>query len=316
MSKEHLFCPRCGTAMEEAQIGGRTRQVCPACGFVLYRNPVPGAGVLVEMDDGLVLIQRGEEPFRGWWALPAGYIEADESVEQAAVRECREETGLEVELVELFGVDSFPEGPVQAGIIIFYRARPVGGTLRAGDDAQDVRVFRADELPEKLAFRTHRNVIARWARSHLPEAQHRVPGVLIRQARLEDEESILDLLRLIPGNAAMDAAQRAAAAQRLRESPALETLVAESEGRVVGFLTLSFMPGLSGLRALIGEMAVAPEQRRRGIGGALVEAAIQRASQRGARNLLVDTARGDESAQEFYRACGFEAGGVAPLRIR
>lgn len=316
MNEANIFCPRCGTAMEKAQVAGRIRHVCTACGFVLYRNPVPGAGVLVEIDGGLVLIQRGEEPFRGWWALPAGYIEADESVEQAAVRECREETGLEVELVELFGVDSFPEGPVESGIIIFYRARPVGGTLQAGDDAQNVGIFRPDEIPEQLAFRTHRDVVARWVRSHLPEAQHRVPGVLIREAHPDDEEALLDLLRLIPGNAAMDEAQRMAAVQRLRESPALEALAAEAESKVVGFLTLSFMPGLTGLRALIGEMAVAPEYRRQGIGGALVEAAIQRANRRGARNLLVDTTRGDESAQEFYHACGFEAGGVAPLRIR
>jgi ribosomal-protein-alanine N-acetyltransferase len=63
-------------------------------------------------------------------------------------------------------------------------------------------------------------------------------------------------------------------------------------------------------------MAVDPTYRRQGIGGSLVEAAIQRASRRGATHLLVDTSRGDAAAQEFYHACGFEAGGVAPLRIR
>ena len=157
--KATTFCPRCGMPMETAEVGGRVREVCPACGFVLYRNPVPGAGVLVEMEGGVVLVRRGQPPFVGWWALPAGYIEADESVEQAAVRECKEETGLDVELLELFGVYSFPEGPVQSGIVIFYRARPVGGELRAGDDAQDVGVFPPDELPDPLAFRTHREVL-------------------------------------------------------------------------------------------------------------------------------------------------------------
>ncbi|MBU0704728.1 MAG: NUDIX domain-containing protein, partial [Chloroflexi bacterium] len=106
------FCPRCGAEMGEAEVAGRVRQVCPACGFVLYHNPVPGVGVLVEVKEGIVLVRRGQPPFVGWWALPAGYIEADESAEQAALRECKEETGLEVELVELFGVYSFPEGPV------------------------------------------------------------------------------------------------------------------------------------------------------------------------------------------------------------
>ncbi|HID89934.1 MAG TPA: GNAT family N-acetyltransferase, partial [Anaerolineae bacterium] len=59
-----------------------------------------------------------------------------------------------------------------------------------------------------------------------------------------------------------------------------------------------------------------PAYRRKGIGASLVEAAIQRAIRRGATHLLVDTSRGDEAAQEFYHACGFEAGGIAPLRLR
>jgi len=316
MGEQEVFCPRCGTEMEEAEVAGRVRHVCPACGFVLYRNPVPGVGVLVEMEEGLVLIRRKEEPFAGWWALPAGYIEADESVEQAAVRECKEETGLDVELLELFGVYSFPEGPVQSGIIIFYRARPVGGELRAGDDAAEVHVFPPDSLPEKLAFRTHREVIARWIRSRSPEFRARVPGVVIREAHPEDEAAVLRLLRLIPGNAGMTPEEERAAAQRFRESPAMDVLVAEMEGKVVGFLALSFMPGLTRLRALIGEMAVDPAYRRQGIGASLVEAAIQQATRRGATHLLVDTSRGDAAAQEFYHACGFEAGGVAPLRIR
>ncbi len=315
--RERVFCPRCGAVMEEAEVAGRIRHVCPACGFVLYRNPVPGVGVLVEMDDGLVLIKRGEEPFKGWWALPAGYIEADESVEEAAVRECKEETGLDVELLELFGVYSFPEGPGASGIIIFYRARPVGGTLQAGDDAQDVGVFPPNRLPEKLAFRTHREVIDRWIRSRLSVRRARLPGVTIREARPEDEKAILRLLRLIPGNQDMLPEEERAAALRFRESPALEVLVAEAEtGEVVGFLALSYMPGLTRLRALIGEMAVDPAYRRKGIGASLVEAAIQQALRRGATHLLVDTSRGDEAAREFYHACGFEAGGIAPLRIR
>jgi 8-oxo-dGTP diphosphatase len=308
--------------METAQVAGRMREICPACGFILYRNPVPGAGVLVEMEtspggaSGVVLIQRGQPPFVGWWALPSGYIEADESVEQAAMRECQEETGLDVELLELFGVYSFPEGPVQSGIVIFYRARPVGGKLRAGDDAQDVGVFPPDALPEKLAFRTHREVLARWARSRSPEFHADLSGVVIREARAEDEARVMELLPLIPSNANMGPAEVQAAAQRFRESLAMDVLVAEVDGQVVGFLALSFIPVLSGLRALADDLAVDPTCRRQGIGMALVEAAIQRADRRGATHLFMDTSRGDAAARDFYHASGFEAGGIAPLRIR
>jgi 8-oxo-dGTP diphosphatase len=307
--------------METTDVAGRVRQMCPACGFVLYQNPVPGAGVLVEMEtgageSGIVLVRRGQPPFEGWWALPAGYIEADESVEQAAVRECKEETGLDVELLELFGVYSFPEGPVQSGIIIFYRALPVGGELRAGDDAQDVGVFPPHALPDKLAFRTHREVLARWVRGRSPEFRTDASSIVIREARAEDEARVLELLPLISSNADMGPAEIKAAAQRFRERLSMDVLVAEVDGEVVGFLALSFIPTLSGLRALVDDLAVDPACRRQGIGMALVEAAIQRADRRGATHLFVDTSRGDATARDFYQASGFEAGGIAPLRIR
>jgi ADP-ribose pyrophosphatase YjhB (NUDIX family)/GNAT superfamily N-acetyltransferase len=302
--------------METAEVAGRVREICPECGFILYRNPVPGVGVLVEIEGRILLVQRGQAPFQGWWALPAGYIEADESVEDAAVRECREETGLEVEPLELFGVYSFPEGPVQSGIIIFFRAQPVGGELRAGDDAQDVESFPPDKLPENLAFRTHREVLERWRKSRSPEFRATVPGTVIRDARPEDEASVLELLPLIPGNEGITDAEKQTAAQRFREGLSLDVLVAEVDGDVVGFLVLAFVPTLSGLRALIDDQAVDPDYRRQGLGAALVEAAMQRASRRGATHLLVDTSRGDRAAQDFYQACGFEAGGIAPLRIR
>ncbi len=315
MESEARFCPRCGTPLGLAEVDGRMRPLCQACGFVLYRNPVPGTGVLVEMDDGIVLVQRGQPPFAGWWALPSGYIEADESAEQAAIRECKEETGLDVELVELFGVYSFPEGPVHSGIIIFYRARPVGGTLRPGDDARDAGVFPPYALPEKLAFRTHREVLARWVRTRT--STHSVEsGAIIRDARPEDEGRVLELLHLIPSNASMGPADLEAAARRFRESLAMDILVAELDGRVVGFIALSFAPVLSGLRALVDDLAVEPAYRRQGIGAALVEAAIQRANRRGVTHLLVDTSRGDAAAQKFYQACGFRVGEITVLRIR
>jgi 8-oxo-dGTP diphosphatase len=314
--------------MEKADIGGRTREVCPACDFILFRNPVPGVGVLVEVasssgrassfgrGNGLVLIQRGQPPFVGRWALPAGFIEEDESVEQAAVRECQEETGLDVELVELFGVYSFPEGPVQSGIIIFYRARPVGGKLRAGDDAQDVAVFSLDDLPKDVAFRTHREVLARWVQRQSLEKPPQPSGLVIRDARPEDEARVLELLPLVPANADLSPDEIQAAAQRFRERLAMDVLVAERDGQVVGFLALSFVSVLSGLRALIDDLAVDPAYQRQGIGAALVEAAVQRADRRGATHLLVDTSRGDPDTRDFYRACGFEDGVVAPLWIR
>ncbi len=244
--------------MGEAHVSGRTRLVCANCGFVLFQNPVPGVGILVETHGGVVLIRRGHAPHKGRWALPSGFIEADESIEDAALRECKEETGLDVELVELFGVDSFPEGPVQSGIIIFYRARPIAGELRPGDDAAEAAVFAPDALAVDIAFRTHRTVLARWAGLHGTVAPFSAPpdgiyplapDLLIRQARSDDEESVLNLLSLIPANEDMNVEDLRAASLRFRESTALEVLVAEHDDQVVGFLVLSFLPTLTGLRA-------------------------------------------------------------------
>ncbi len=159
------FCPRCATPLVEGAVAGRTRQYCPApdCHFVHFRNPLPVAGCLVADPGGIVLIRRAVEPRRGYWALPAGYVEEDETPEEAARRETREECGLEVELHGLLGVYSFFERRGnRSGLGLFYLARPVGGVLVPGDDALDARLFPLDTLPVELAFPSHAQVIAGW----------------------------------------------------------------------------------------------------------------------------------------------------------
>ncbi|MFN2235074.1 MAG: GNAT family N-acetyltransferase [Anaerolineales bacterium] len=320
------YCQRCGHKMSRDLVGGRERPVCPQCGYVLFKNPVPGVGVLVEMDGGVVLIKRGHNPKKDRWALPAGFIEADESIEEAALRECKEETNLDIELIEMFHVDSFPTDPTpESGIIIFYRAKPIGGNLHPGDDAVEARVFVAESLPSDVAFRTHRAALARWAgllgavpafNTPSNESYHLAPDLLIRRSRSDDEDSILNLLRLIPANKDLTESDILAAKLRFRESTTLDILVAEYQSEIVGFLVLSYVSALTGLRAWIDDIAVDPTRRRQGIGQSLVEAAIQRASRRGATHLFMDTSRGSPDAQSFYKACGFEQDGVAPLHIR
>ena len=323
---KQTYCQRCGHQMSSDIIGGRERPVCPQCGYVIFKNPVPGVGVLVEMEGGVVLIKRGHNPKKGRWALPAGFIEADESIEEAAARECKEETNLDIELIEMFHVDSFPNDPTpQSGIIIFYRAKPIGGKLIPGDDAAEARIFAPDALPVDVAFRTHRAALARWAglsgavatfSAPKDEAYLLAPDLLIRRSRSDDEARILRLLKLIPANHDLSEGEIHAARLRFRESTSLDVLVAENQGEIVGFLVLSYVSALTGLRAWIDDIAVDPERRRQGIGQSLVEAAIQRASRRGATHLFMDTSRGSPDAQRFYRACGFEQDGVAPLHIR
>lgn len=125
---------------------------CPNCGTEvhIYRNPFPTVDVIIELPEGIVLVKRGKDP--KLWALPGGFCEYGESLEEAARREAKEETGLEVELLELLYTYSDPDrDPRQHNISTVFVARPVGGELRAGDDAEQVGVFPEGDIPP-LAF--------------------------------------------------------------------------------------------------------------------------------------------------------------------
>jgi ADP-ribose pyrophosphatase YjhB (NUDIX family) len=126
---------------------------CPECDTVLkeFRNPFPTADIIIEHDKGIVLILRKNEPRQ--WAIPGGFCDYGESLEEAAVREAREETSLDVELIEQFHTYSDPQrDPRQHNITTVYIARVVGGTLKAHDDAQEIGVFFEKDLPPQLAF--------------------------------------------------------------------------------------------------------------------------------------------------------------------
>ncbi|MEN8098535.1 MAG: GNAT family N-acetyltransferase, partial [Chloroflexota bacterium] len=196
------------------------------------------------------------------------------------------------------------------------RARMVGGSLQAGDDATDARVFPQDSLPEYIPFRTHRDVIARWLTAQSPPGEAVSPGVQIRPSRQADRDSIIDLLQAIPANRDINAEELQAVRHRLRQKLGYEVLVAELANAVVGYLVLSFVPALSGLRAWIDDIAVNPAFQRQGVGASLVEAAMRLADQRGATHIFVYAGRANVAAREFYRACGFDEEGVARVRIR
>jgi len=157
-----LFCPRCSDALRDFQDEGRLRRRCGGCGFILYQNPASAAAALVVEAGRILLVRRGIEPFKGLWGLPAGYQEYDESPDQTVVRETREETGIEVEVVRLCEVLFTRDDPRKKANLMAYLCRRVGGTLTAGDDAIDARFFDTSELPEDIAFSNNRVLLARW----------------------------------------------------------------------------------------------------------------------------------------------------------
>ncbi len=138
--------------------------MCPECGYVHWRNPGVGAAVLVRDEQGRVLlIRRAEGSTRpGFWAVPAGYVDYGEDVREAARREMREETGLDVEVGDPLFVASNFHDPAKLTVGIWFAGRMIGGTLQAGDDADDAAYFALDELPP-LAFETDRTLLDRLA---------------------------------------------------------------------------------------------------------------------------------------------------------
>jgi ADP-ribose pyrophosphatase YjhB (NUDIX family) len=154
------YCPRCGHALEDRKAFGRARRYCLACDRIVFREHKVAAGVIVEREGRILLVRRRLNPRRGKWSFPAGFVDFDEAPAQAAMRECREETGLEVEIIDL--LDVIAEGGYgNADMVIVYRARTVAGQLRAADDVDRVAFFAPEELPP-LAFRATREAIDRW----------------------------------------------------------------------------------------------------------------------------------------------------------
>ena len=130
-----------------------TEEKCPRCGYVTrrHRNPVPTVDIIIEFQDqGLVLIERANPPHG--WALPGGFVDYGESLEAAAVREAREETGLTVTLLGQFHTYSDPRrDPRQHTITTVYVAQGQGQP-RAADDARHLAIFAPEQLPPVLAF--------------------------------------------------------------------------------------------------------------------------------------------------------------------
>jgi 8-oxo-dGTP diphosphatase len=163
MNRRFTHCPLCATPLERECEGDRMRMKCPACGFVHYQNPSPAAGVLVVEDTRVLLVKRRFDPFRGLWVIPSGFIEYDEDVRSAAIREALEETGLTVEIDAIHAVESCFDDPRGNALLVLYRAHVTGGVPRPGDDAEDVRFFPLVELPP-IAFEAHRKVLGELAR--------------------------------------------------------------------------------------------------------------------------------------------------------
>ena len=149
------FCVRCGGALEPRLLKASEpeRLVCINCSFVHYIDPKVAVGTIIADDQGrIVLVKRAIEPGYGKWVFPGGFIDRGETVEDAAVREAREECGLDIRLDRLINVYSYPGSAV---IIIAFKATAIGGCLGCDDEGLEARMFEPDRIPwDELAFKS------------------------------------------------------------------------------------------------------------------------------------------------------------------
>jgi ADP-ribose pyrophosphatase YjhB (NUDIX family) len=160
------FCPVCGSALElrELKASDPKRLVCTgnACGFVFYLDPKVAVGTIIRSPDSkrIVLVKRAIEPGFGKWVFPGGYVDRGEEIREAAIREAKEEAGLEIRIDRLINVYSY-RGRVP--VIIVFAATTIGGALTIDDESSEIREFEPEEIPwDDLAFRSTREALQEY----------------------------------------------------------------------------------------------------------------------------------------------------------
>jgi len=167
------YCIVCGNQYIDEEKSGRLRKICKYCGYIHYRNPSPAVSVLVMEDDQVLLCKRSQGNFQGGkWCLPCGYIEYDEDFLTAAIREVKEETGLDIKILSILSVVSNFFEPELHAIVVVLLAQYTGGEIIAGDyvENDEIAWFSIhDGLPE-MAFEGDTHIIERYFHTELEGA--------------------------------------------------------------------------------------------------------------------------------------------------
>ena len=160
------FCPRCGKPLIDRLAYGKVRRVCEACSFVHFRDPVVAVVALVIRDGRALMVRRKMNPEIGKWSFPAGYLDYGEDPRAAAVREVREETGIDIRITRLIDVRG-PDRAIggKASIAILFEGEALGGEVRAEDDVDQAAFLARHEIPDGqlAAFESIQLLLDLWA---------------------------------------------------------------------------------------------------------------------------------------------------------
>ena len=172
-SHTYRYCPRCGHSLEKRTLKANEpdRLVCARCAFVFYIDPKIAVGTIIATaDERIVLVRRAIEPGYGKWVFPGGYVDRGEPLTEAAVREAREECGLDVRVDALVNIYTYPG---RAPVIVVYAATPIGGALCVDEECLETAEFTREALPWRdLAFRSTHEAL----RDYLDGLRHPVKG--------------------------------------------------------------------------------------------------------------------------------------------
>jgi ADP-ribose pyrophosphatase YjhB (NUDIX family) len=150
-----IYCHLCGNRLTEKFWEERVRLFCEHCSEAVYENPVPATCIVtIDERDRVLLVKRNVEPKKGFWCLPGGFVELGENPDDGALRELREETGLEGRIEMLLGVTSSPNSQYDTVLMVGYLVKSYSGILSTGYDASEAEWFDYGNLPE-IAFNSH-----------------------------------------------------------------------------------------------------------------------------------------------------------------
>ncbi len=159
----YQYCPNCGAGLPPISRQTESSR-CPTCNFVIYNNPAPAVGVIIVQDNQLLMAKRRDEPFKNYWDLPGGFVDAGESPEEACVRELKEETHLKIKVKAYINAypDYYQDNPT---LVIGYEAKIIEGKMKPEDDVAELKWFPLDKLPTNIAFESINQIIADYLSS-------------------------------------------------------------------------------------------------------------------------------------------------------